>query len=78
MVFSEKEVNLREDTRQTKELKRIADRVRKLAIRDFPKGTQVAVIVATNGEDVAVKLGVGVEEEVIEEKPTKTSRKKKK
>lgn len=65
MVFNERDVDLRKDDRQTKELKRIADRVRKIAKRDFQ--SEIAVIVVSDGDDVAVKLGVAVEEEVIVE-----------
>lgn len=64
-VFNERDVDLREDNRQTKELKRIADRVRKIAKRDFQ--SPIAVIIVSNGDEAEVKLGVEVEEEVIVE-----------
>lgn len=74
-VFAEREINLRADDEQTKELKRIADRVRRIAIRDF--GTPIAlIVVAGPGDEPVVKLGTQVEEEVIE-KPKAKPRKKK-
>ena len=64
-VFSEREVDLRAEDRQTKELKRIADRVRKIAIRDFQQA--IAVIVVADQDDVRVIIGKEVAEEVIED-----------
>lgn len=63
MVFDERDVDLRADDRQTKELKRIADRVRKIAIRDFQG--PIAVIVVADSDNVAVKIGEAVEVEDI-------------
>ena len=73
MVIRERDVDLRAGDRQTKELKRIADRVRKIAIRDFTR--PIAVIVAASAHGVAVKIGEALEEEKIEEvHPAKTDR----
>lgn len=60
MVFDERDVDLRADDRQTKELKRIADRVRKIAIRDFQN--PIAVIVVADADGYSVKIGEAVEE----------------
>ena len=67
MVFTEREVDLRNDDRQTKELRRVADRIRKIAIRDFQKPIAVIVVAGQEGEPV-VKIGEAVEEEVIDER----------
>lgn len=66
MVFSEETVDLRADDRQTKELRRIADRVRKIAVRDFQDPIAV-LIVADQGSEPVVRIGVAIEEEVIVE-----------
>ena len=79
MVVKERKVDLRENDRQTKELSRIADRVRKIAIRDFPADAAVAVLVTANKGEVEVRIGAEVEEEVIEApkpKPRKKATKK--
>ena len=63
MVFeNEREVDLRNDDRQTKELKRVADRIRKIAVRDFQRPIVVMVIAGQDDEPV-VKLAEAVEEE---------------
>lgn len=78
MVIKERKVDLRENDRQTKELSRIADRVRKIAIRDYPADAAVAVLVTAKDGQVEVRIGAEVEEEVIEEapKPKKKATKK--
>ncbi len=65
MVVVERDVDLRADDRQTKELKRIADRVRKIAVRDYSAGSDVAVIIAIKDGEAIVKIGVELEEELI-------------
>ena len=62
MVFeNEREVNLRNDDRQTKELRRVADRIRKIAVRDFRRPIVVMVIAGQDGEP-CVKIAEQVEE----------------
>ena len=66
MVFeNEREVDLRADDRQTKELRRVADRIRKIAVRDFRTPICVIIVAGQDGEPV-VKLATAVEEEIIE------------
>lgn len=64
-VFSEIRVDLRAEDQQTKELKRIADRVRKIAIRDFKNPISV-LIVADQGSEPIVMIGEKIEEEEIQ------------
>lgn len=66
MVFEERDVDLRQDDRQTKELRRIADRVRKIALRDFQEPIAVIVVADQENEPI-VKIGTAVAEEVIED-----------
>lgn len=77
MVVQEREVDLRANDRQSKELTRIADRVRKIATRDFPANAGVAVLVTIKNGERTVMIGQEIEEEVIEApKPKAKTRKK--
>lgn len=64
-VYSEMRVDLRADDQQTKDLKRIADRVRKIQIRDFTKPISVLIVAGIEDEPI-VLIGEKIEEEEIQ------------